>query len=857
MRANDRWVLLAGLFWGAIAWAAAEGPGRNQFIRAVRSSGPVVVDGRLDEDAWARAPVFDGFVQRFPDAGKAPSERTELRILHDDRNVYIAVTCHDSEPALINRSLGRRDSELYADRVLVLLDTTHDHRTAYVFSVSAGGVQADGLHYDDRLYSADWDGVWDAAAGSIESGWVAEFSLPLSMLRFPAAPVQTWGFSVRREIARKNEELESVLNPRTSNAVVSRLGHLTGLEDLKPRRAVELVPYLAVRTVARPQFSDAARPWPRLVDPSLDVGLDLKAALTSDLALTGTLNPDFGQVEADQLLLNLSTFELFFPEKRSFFTQGMELFQPVGGQTMPQTLFYSRRIGLRTPILGAAKLTGTVMPGVQVGLLDALVTGPWLREVDEERPDRRLGLYLTRPLHLGPNDALSTEPAVPMNYLAAVVRAQVGTNSRVGGMVTLATPLTGTCRPEDAALDEALRPLPCLARGGNAAAVDFDLKTADGEYGVLGQLTGSQEVGGLPERTLRDGTVLRRESTGLGGYVRLGRFGGEGFRWELGDDFSSPTLDLNASGFQRTQNEHAPRLALRYQRPNGMGPLKALFANLNAGTGWTTDGRGINRGHWFNLDTSVQLPSFDLIGMELGADIGGWDVRELGGTGVPLEQSSSGFLALSLESNANREVSVGGVVLVSRRLRAGPVAPAWEGLVDVYGTVRLHPALETRLELVLDRTAYAARFIAHLDDDHFILSPLLSESLSLTLRQQWVVTPKLTLQAYAQLFTAYGAYGPYYAGVSDASRRAIHFASLVPVERENTNDFHDVGLNLNLMLRWEYRLGSTLYMVYSRGQQRFPVTGSARPPHTLLPRGLWAGAAQDSLMVKWAWYWGV
>ncbi|PTL84886.1 DUF5916 domain-containing protein [Vitiosangium sp. GDMCC 1.1324] len=852
------WILTAGVVWAATASAAVEGPGRNQFLRAARASGPVAVDGRLDEDAWAKAPVFDGFVQRFPEAGKDPSERTELRVLYDDRNVYIAVTCHDSQPALINRNLGRRDSDLYSDRVKVLLDTTHDHRTAYVFTVNAGGVLSDGLYYDDRNYTSDWDGVWDAAVDSTQEGWVAEFAIPLSLLRFPETPVQTWGFSVRRDIARRNEELETVLNPRTSNAVVSRLGHLTGLEELRPQRAVELVPYLAARTVARPQFSDEARPWPRLVDPSLDLGLDFRAALTSNLALTATLNPDFGQVEADQLILNLSTFEAFFPEKRTFFTQGLELFNPVGGQGMPQTLFYSRRIGLETPILGATKLTGTVVPGVEVGVLDAVVTGPWKRDVDEERPDRTVGMYLNRPLHVGPNNALPTDPAVPMNYLAAVVRGKVGEGSRVGGMVTMATPLVSGCTREDAELDEELQPAPCLARGGNAAAVDFDLKTADGVYGVMGQVEGSQTVGGLPERTLRDGTVLRQGDTGYGGYVRAGKYGGEGFRWDVGYDFTSPRLDLNPSGFLRTQNEHAPRVGLRYQRPNGMGPLKAYFANLSGGTRWTTDGRGINRGSWINFNTSVQLPSFDAIGMEAGVDFGGWDVRAVKGSGVPLENTNSAFVDIFGDTNPNRPVSAGGYVSLGRHTQAaGPVDPAWGWTVNLYGTARPHPALETRLELLLDRTPTGPRYIDDLGDNRFLLSPLLSDTLSLTLRQQWVVTPKLTLQAYAQLFTSYGAYGTYYEGVSDARHTPIRFASLTPVEHENTDDFHDVALNLNVVLRWEYRLGSTLYVVYTRGQQRYPVADGVRPPHTLMPQGLMAGAANDALMVKWSWYWGV
>ncbi|MGZ3460515.1 MAG: DUF5916 domain-containing protein, partial [Archangium sp.] len=599
-----------------------------------------------------------------------------------------------------------------------------------------------------------------------------------------------------------------------------------------------------------------ARPWPRLVDPSLDVGLDFKTALSSNLALTGTLNPDFGQVEADQLILNLSTFEAFFPEKRTFFTQGMELFNPVGGQGQSQELFYSRRIGLQTPILGATKLTGTVAPGVEVGVLDAVVTAPWRRNPDEEQPDRAPGLYLSRPLHLGPNDALPTDPAVPMNYLAAVVRGKVGPSSRVGGMVTMATPLAGGCSAQDAALDESLQPMPCLAHGGNAAAVDFDLKTEDGQYGLMGQVEGSQVVGGPPERTLRDGTVLHRGDTGFGGYVRAGKYGGDGLRWDVSDDFSSPRLELNPSGFLRTQNEHAPSVALHYVRANGLGPFKSFDANLSGGSRWTTDGRGLHMDSWFDYSMHLQLPSFDILKMETGANFGGWDARQLEGSGVPLENVRQGFLAFGLESNANRPVSVGGFAAPGLHLQAGPVAPAWGWTVSLYGTLRPHPSLETRLELLLDRTTLGPRFIEDLGNEHFILSPLLADTFSATLRQQWVVTPKLTLQAYAQLFTTYGAYGAYYEGVSDAAHTPIRLASLKPVERENTDDYHDVGLNVNVVLRWEYRLGSTLYVVYTRGQQRLPVAEGVHPPHTLLPQGLLAGAANDALMVKWAWYWG-
>jgi hypothetical protein len=848
---------LAVLLCAMAASAAVEGPGRDQFIRAAPARGEIKADGKLDEPSWAEAPVFDAFVQRFPTAGAPPSERTEVRILYDSDRVYFGIVARDSQPALIDRRLARRDSFITTDAVQVIIDSTHDHRTGYMFYLSASGVHSDGLFFDDRNFTPDWDGVWDGGTSSVADGWAAEFSIPLSVLRFPEAAVQTWGFSVRRDIARLNEEIESVDNPRTSNANVSRLGHLTGLEGLKPKRSIEVVPYLATRGILRPQFSDSARPTPRLLDPTLDVGLDLKAALTSNLALNATLNPDFGQVEADQLILNLSTFEAFFPEKRPFFTQGLELFQPVGGEMglPPQSLFYSRRIGLETPILGAAKVTGTLTKGVEVGVLDALVTGPW-QEQDEEDPDRRWRLHPSRPLHLGPNDALPGSPQAPTNFLAAVARGSVGANSRIGGSFASATPLVGGCTEEEAALDEEEQPAECLARGGMGGAVDFDFKSGDSAYGLLGQVSASRTVGGLPERTLRDGTLLRRGDSGYGGYLRAGKFGGEGFRWDVGYDFSSPQLDLNATGFQRTQNAHAPRLGVRYQRPNGIGPLKGLFANLSGGSEWTTDGRGINRGSWINGNVAVTLPSFDFVGIESGLNVGGYDIRELDGTGIPLEREHNGFFVVFWESNAKRMLSVNGFGAVGFHDN-GPAPTGWGWGANVSLSLRPHPALETRLEVMSDRTDFSPRYVDDLGDNRFLLANLESNFLSVTLRQQWVIRPHLTLQGYAQLFSDYGVYGPYFEASSDEARTPIRFSRMTPYEARTDDDFYDVALNLNVVLRWEYRLGSTLFLVYTRSQQGLPTPDGERAPATVLPRRLLSGPATDAVLLKWSYYWNV
>lgn len=837
------------------AHAAVEGPGRNLFIQAAPAHGKIHVDGKLDEPSWAEAPSFDGFVQRFPTAGATPSERTEVRILFDSDRVYFGVIAHDSKPELIDRRLGRRDSNLTTDSVQLIIDSTHDHRTAYAFTLSAGGVHGDGLFFDDRNFTSDWDGVWDGATAPVADGWVAEFAIPLSVLRFPDVEMQTWGFSVRRQLARLNEEIESVDNPRTSNATVSRMGHLTGMAGLKPRRAVELVPYVATRAILRPQYSDEDRPHPHLLDPTLDVGLDVKAALTSDLALNATLNPDFGQVEADQLILNLSTFEAFFPEKRTFFTQGLELFQPVGGSVgnVPQALFYSRRIGLKTPILGAAKVTGTAVKGVSVGVLDALVTGPW-QEHDEERPDRRWRVHPTRPLHLGPNSALPGEPQPATNYFAAVARGSVGQNSRVGGSFAAATPLVGGCTPEEAELDEEDQPAECLARGGLSAAADFDVKTSDSQYGVLGQVDASRTVGGLPERTLRDGTVLRQGASGYGGYLRAGKFGGEGFRFDVGYDFSKPTLDLNATGFQRTQNDQSPRAWLHYERPNGMGPFRELSFNLGGGSSWTTDGRGVHRGNWANFNGYVQLPSYDYVGIETGINFGGYDIRELDRTGIPLQQERSQFFVVFVDSNGNRPLVFNGFGAVGYHDR-GPSPGGWGWGGNASLSLRPHPALETRLEVSLDRTEFSPRYVDTLEDNRFLLGNLQSNFISVTLRQQWVLRPNLTLQGYAQLFSDYGLYGPFFEASSDVARTPIRFSSMTPTEATTDENFYDVAFNLNLVLRWEYRLGSTLFLVYTRSQQGLPTPDGVTPPATLLPRRLFSGPSTDAVLLKWSYYW--
>jgi len=875
------------------AQAAVEGPGVNQKIFAARAQGPVRLDGHLDEPGWAAAPVFTDFVQRFPDVGKPPTEKTELRILYDDQAVYFGFYCHDSDPKAISRQLGRRDSDPASDSVAVLIDGMHDHRTAFLFKVNAGGVLTDGLVFDDRNYTTDWDGVWEGAVAPMPDGWAAEIAIPLSQLHFPDAQVQTWGFSARRFILRKHEEIESVLNPHASGAVASRLGHLTGMEGLKTHHAVDLLPYAAARAVRRPLFAidywqppDGTR---RITDPSLDVGLDLKSQLTSDLTLVGTINPDFGQVEADQIILNLTTYETFFPEKRPFFTQGMELFQPVGGGPgdVPFAQFYSRRIGLDgAPILGAAKVTGTVGQ-VKVGILDAFTVGPSVTHVDENAPDTGYGFHLEQPLHLAPNDTLSILNPPPTNFLAAVAQMKVSQGSRIGLVATSAIPMAPECTANDYWQDDIsqtsyddppnsaashvydrLLPSGCIGRTGHTAGVDFDLQTDDAVYGLQGTVVGSMVGRGIEERVLRDGVRLHPGDLGAGAYLHAGKVGGNGFRWDVNYEYASPKLELNPTGFLRTQNYQMPRIGLRYHRPDGWGPLKEFYGNFNAGYRWTTDGTGLSRGGFANMNVAINLPSFDVIGFETGAEGLGINPREIRGTGVPTEIQGDEYLVFFWGTNPERKIALEGFAALGHHDQAGAIPPTWGWSGRLNLSVRPHPAVETQLEVSTDRSPMAARWIdwdfnpavpgaAPIETDTFYFGDLQSNYLSFTLRQSVVLSPTLTLQAYAQLFSDYGLYGPFYQAHPSADRRPLMFADLQASSLGDSYSFYETQLNLNLVGRWEYRPGSTLYVIYTRHQLGAFQPSGPDITRTVLPVNLFAGPATDSFMVKWSYYWTV
>jgi hypothetical protein len=405
------------------------------FLHAVRATSPVVIDGDLSDAAWQAAPAFTDFTQHDPDDGKPSTLPTSVKILYDDKAVYFGAKMVDDHPP--TALLSRRDVLVNGDFLSINIDSQHDRLSGNAFTVTPAGEQGDTVLYNDIGEDPSWDGVWESAVKTVPDGWIAEVRIPFSQLRFPDRDKQVWGINITRRIFRLQETVRIVNTPKGGVGFVSHFADLAGIEEIHRGKPLELVPYAVGRSDVQSRF-DRTDPFLQSSKEKIDGGLDLKYALTSTLTLTGTVNPDFGQVEVDPAVVNLTQFETFYPEKRPFFTEGFQIFS-FGDSPAPEhwnftsipTFFYSRRIGrapqgtvnadfvdepTTTTILGAAKVTGKVGKWT-VGVLDALT-------------DNETARFATGPLE-------QRQTVEPMsNYFVTRDTRDFGSNSRIGIMVT-------------------------------------------------------------------------------------------------------------------------------------------------------------------------------------------------------------------------------------------------------------------------------------------------------------------------------------------------------------------------------------------------------------------------------------
>jgi len=810
---------LVGLFvaviasQGTLSGNAPLDPSATQ-AAASRAVRPPAIDGRDDDEVWRIARPITAFQEFDPVEGKAARFATDARVAYDEHNLYVFIRAYDPEPQKILKLLARRDVRPPTDQLKIIVDSYHDRRSGYEFAVNPAGVKRDYAIYNDSDEDDAWDGVWDVATTVDSLGWTAEFRVPLSQLRYANAPTHTFGFAVWRDIERFKERVSWPLYHRNQAGLASQLGELKGIEGISSPHRLEVSPYVVTKNVSAPTASGFER------DQRFTAGADFKYGVTSNLTLDGTVNPDFGQVEADPAVLNLGAFETFFREKRPFFIEGTGLLRfPVNCNVVRdcgrENLFYSRRIGrapqlsdlygdARSPtastILGAAKLTGRLPSGFSLGVLDAVT-------------QRQAG-----------SASRSIEPAT--NY--TVVRATQDLRDGETGIGMIGTAVTRS-------LDQWTRDY--LRSSAVVGGADVRHRFLQGRYEVNGSITASR-VSGSPAAiaaTQRNSThyyqrpdgALRFDSTrsaltGHAAQVRFGKFGGPLLRFETSYQRVSPGYEINDLGFLNRADwqEQATWAALQFHRPAVF--YQRLFWNFNEWSDWTTAGLPLEHAVNTNIHTELQNHWWLHAGGTLG---------QLGTTFC--DRCARGGPALR---GSPYIAPWGGIEGDGRRM----LVPFfwvnyWRGDEGRSSSFNLSPSFDLRvssrwtasfglnISKNTDHTQWFGNFTDSATTTHYTFAHLDQRTLSLQWRLNFTASPNLTVQIYAEPFVSKGRYSDV-RELADPRARAYvdRFRSYGDTAVSNDpGGFNFKQFRSNTVLRWEYKPGSTIYLVWTQGRQDF------------------------------------
>ena len=751
----------------------------------------IQIDGLLSEDAWLDAAVASGFTQFSPNEGEPATQPTEVRVLYGKSQIFISAVLRDTEPDQVRRALGRRDEFNQADWFIASIDSYLDRKTAYNFAVNAAGVQADGVYTGNNQggqpgdgfdFDTSWNAVWRSAVRSTNEGWIVEMRIPFTMLRFSDTPNQRWGINFRRVIPRLGEVSDWVLIPRTErrSGTVAQYGTLEGIIEIRPRRNVQVTPYTV---------GNATRDSEKSISSFAgDIGADLKVGLSSNVTLDVTINPDFGQVEADPAELNLTAFETFFPEKRPFFTERVSIFNfdvVRGG-----SLLYTRRIGSQAPVLGAAKLSGRTGNGLDFGFFSAS-TG------ENYKPENHYGV--------------------------GRIRQQIGNLSSIGGIATLYDNIYG--------------------KRSYTGGTDWDFRFSDNRYKLSGQVSGTHHT--------EDGESEQ-------GFSIYGRVDRQRSIWNYSANASVVTNGYNPNDIGRLrQNNYVNFVSGVYHqisRGNPFGPFQRASALLFVGGGFSYDKRLHNGvGTFFRSDWIMNGYSELEVNFQTDYLFGGYNEYETRG----------------LDARARPREFEFGVGYRTDTRRKWTLAPSIEGIIYADGgrmvepglkfkwtaTPKLNMSLEFALGHEANTTEWAANEPFSFDGNTLLIgeesnedpsetevwrpvfsNPALSDVLSarkpwdtkgshyipvfghrntrsadITLRTGITLSPNLAIQFYGQLFAARGQYSSF--------ELLQDRGTLVPVSAfPKQYDFAFSRLQTNTVVRWEYRPGSVLYVVWSQSR---------------------------------------
>jgi hypothetical protein len=806
---------------------------------AARVTTTLRIDGRLDESAWQSATPITEFTQVAPSEGQPASERTEIRILYDDDALYVGAKMFDRQAP--RSRVGRRDMGMSAsDWLTVIIDARHDHRTSFGFEVNPAGVRRDQTRADNAGEDDSWDPVWEGATTVSDSGWFAELRIPFSQLRFSGAPEQTWGLQVERQIARNQEFSVWAYTPPGQAGGAPRYGHVTNLSRLATGKRLEFMPYI----VSKAEYIDrGGNPFRSDSEYKVDGGLDLKYRLTSSLTLDATVNPDFGQVEVDPAVINLTAFETFFPEKRPFFIEGSEMFR--FGDDGSNSVFYSRRIGRQpslappyaardvpneTRILGAAKLTGRTAGGWATGVIDAVTR----REIARFRDaDGNLGETVAEPL---------------TNYFVGRVRRELRSgHSSIGA-------LFGALN-RDLDTDELSAVLRSAAYSGG---IDFNHQWSQRTFTLQGFLAGSHVRGepGVIAATQRlpyhyfqrpdadhlDYDETRESLSGMAGSLSLAKQMNRNWWGRVRVNTMTPGYEVSDLGFQRRADRIDKEVITEYfeSRPRGIFRRhSAYFQALNE-----------HNYAWENISNRIfagangQFMNYWSANVNLQTSLGGTVDDRLTRGGPAADRPGFSSFNFNISSDPRSRI-VGNIGAYVQGGRAGDVSEIFSGL-----TIKPAPHWDVSLSPSFSKQFSEAQYLLRLEDpsatrtygQRYVFAELDQNVFVVNTRVNYTFTPALSLQVYMQPFIATGDYGPpkefaapgkydflvYGEDVGEIADGRVYptgQSSGGPSFALPAPDFNVRSLRGNAVMRWEWRPGSTLYVAWQQTRSDFEPIG--------------------------------
>ena len=851
-------------------------PKKIYFTKKVSSKRPVI-DGKLDDPVWETVQWGGDFTQMMPNDGGEPVAPTNFKILYDDENIYVGYRCHDDEPEKIVKRMSRRDG-FEGDWVEINIDSYHDLRTAFSFTISASGVKGDefisnnGNNWDDS-----WNPIWYARTNIDEKGWTAEIRIPLSQLRYGNKEEQIWGFQVHRRNFRHDARSLFQHIPRNSGVWVSAFAELHGIHGIKPQKQIEIQPYLVAQTSTFEK--EEGNPFVDGSDSRFTVGVDGKIGVTSDMVLDFTINPDFGQVEADPAAVRLDGFQNFFREQRPFFVENNNVFDfgltnsAAGGNYDSDNLFYSRRIGgsphgypnLRqgeyadvpdnASILGAAKFSGKTKNGFAIGVLESITANEYANiDLNGERREE-----LVEPL---------------TNYFVGRATQDFdGGNTVVGGIFTAVNRDL-----EDTNLD-------FLHKAAYSGGVDVVHRWKDQSWVATGNFVFSR-VEGTTEAITNTQTSFehyfqrpdadhlevdesRTSLTGTGGTLKVGKFGGN-WKFETGATWRSPELELNDIGFMNNADEINHFFWSGYRFNNPFSIFRNLGLNVNHWMRWDFSGRHLYQAANANMFT--QFKNYYRLFVGYTREFKDISNQALFG-GPALRKSSGNAVFLNAGTDSRKKVQFS-----FNAFWAKGNDPDQSKTVDAsnYGFgVRIQPTNALRIFLRpsigrFDRLMQNVTSVDFENRTNYIVSSLDQNTLSMTVRLNYNITPNLTIQYYGQPFITRVRYFDF-KRITNPNARLFH-DRFIPLNNINYNgeagiysvddtgdgiedyafdnpDFSFMQFRSNLVARWEYVPGSELFLVFAQS-----TNNSGDPQEDILPSltdNLFNNKPTNIFVIKW------